>query len=144
MKIHLLVRKIANLSNSEISSLWELTMKCPNSLMRGQLDKHKKSKAIAIIAYSRNKMIGWGCISCSEVYLYVNPKFRKKGVGKQILFKAIKVFSYKRYNLNYKNFKVYRTHNHKFYEKTLKVDGWQELYETSKISLTKANNIVRV
>lgn len=92
-------------------------------------------QGIAVIACYRNFTIGWSCLVNSDIYLFVNPKYRKRGVGRQLLHKAIKVRTYKRYDFDSKHVQVYWSHNRPFYKKMLGID--LSGYYSRKIGLTK-------
>jgi len=106
MRLHITTKRVERLSSFDKHLLI-----CLSSGKTGMMSPclNTCSKARCIIAYYRGKIIGWGIIVRSfdrhyHFMVYVNPHFRRKGVGTSIAKRAhlIRKRSFDR------NFCVYR------------------------------------
>lgn len=136
------VRKVQALSESERQTLRGLTFNTYDSMMLEAL-LSPSPQTIAVIYYRYSKAIAWACIDNNHIYVYVKKQYRRKGIGKKVLAKAIDVFSWKRYNLKPKKIQVFKSSSRRFYEKSLGVTTWGR-YERSTIPLTTARQLVNV
>lgn len=121
MQINYHTRKLVNFSyNTRKDILYKLTIDVCGSAMRKRIDLSFKEKIddIAIICKYKKEIIGWSCIFSNKVMLFINPRYRNKGIGTELLnrserylkrnkYKVVRVSSWSECALDFYNDKGY-------------------------------------
>jgi L-amino acid N-acyltransferase YncA len=105
MKI--VVKKILDIPSAESKILYNLRLK-PDSLLYDRFREIRtgevETEAYALIAYEEEKILGWALIrrqnggftGCFSFKIYIRQGFRRRGIGKRILKRAVKLIKGKK------------------------------------------------
>lgn len=93
------------------SDLWNLTVNGCGSLMKQRLFTvvHQRGEThadIAVVAKNDNVYVGWACLNFDKepvpkIMLYVQPLYRKKGIGSTLLSRSYKYLQKRGYKTAY-------------------------------------------